>query len=156
MEEKEVSSANSNDRQRTITMLNAPNRLLLTIAITIAASVVPVSASYDSSIVVDRLPKIVRPYIFPYLMERGYKVGNNVFRVPRNTRSTGGAINLFTEFDSPNLQVIPHWHNIWYGTFYCFRGGDTVYLANETRSLQSGDFGTVPQNNKPQFCFLRA
>lgn len=107
----------------------------------------------DRSIIVDSLPKHVRPYIIPYMSGTAYRVGNDIFRVLADTDSSGGAFMVFSEFDAQNGQVPTHWHQVWYETFYCFQGGMTLFAGDETRALQHHDFGVVTQNHNHTYVF---
>lgn len=106
-----------------------------------------------ASLVVERAPSNVRPYVLRYSTGDAYQIGADIYRVLVTEQSSGGAFTLFTESGRENLQITTHRHQRYYETFFAIRGGMTMWINGETRALQASDFATVPQNQNHSFQF---
>ncbi|CAI0641784.1 unnamed protein product [Colletotrichum noveboracense] len=106
-----------------------------------------------ASLVVERAPSNVRPYVLRYSTGDAYQIGAEIYRVLVTDQSSGGAFTLFTESGRENLQITTHRQQRYYETFFAIRGGMTMWINGETRALQASDFATVPQNQNHSFQF---
>jgi quercetin dioxygenase-like cupin family protein len=90
------------------------------------------------------LPGQVTPYIVPNGGGRAFLLIDQVGRCLAGAEETGGAMAMMT-LEGPAGRPIPlHFHNQEHEFFYCHRGPIQLWLNDESRILQRGDFGYVP------------
>jgi quercetin 2,3-dioxygenase len=90
------------------------------------------------------LPGQATPYVVPNGGGRAFLLIDQVGRCLAGAEETGGAMAMMT-LDGPAGRPIPlHFHNKEHEFFYCHRGPIQLWLGDESRILQRGDFGYVP------------
>jgi quercetin dioxygenase-like cupin family protein len=90
------------------------------------------------------LPGQTIPYVLSNGGGRAFLLIDQVGRCLAGAEETGGAMAMMT-LDGPAGRPIPlHFHNKEHEFFYCHRGPIQLWLNDESRILQRGDFGYVP------------
>ncbi len=90
------------------------------------------------------LPGQATPYVIRNGGGRAFLLIDQVGRCLAGAEETDGAMAMMT-LDGPAGRPIPlHFHNKEHEFFYCHRGPIQLWLDDESRILQRGDFGYVP------------
>ncbi|HTU30053.1 MAG TPA: quercetin 2,3-dioxygenase [Solirubrobacteraceae bacterium] len=90
------------------------------------------------------LPGQATPYVLGDGGGRAFLLIDQVGRCLAGAEETGGAMAMMT-LEGPAGRPIPlHFHNQEHEFFYCHRGPIQLWLNDESRILQRGDFGYVP------------
>ena len=90
------------------------------------------------------LPGQATPYVLGDGGGRAFLLIDQVGRCLAGAEETSGAMAMMT-LDGPAGRPIPlHFHNQEHEFFYCHRGPIQLWLNDESRILQRGDFGYVP------------
>ncbi|KAG4411186.1 hypothetical protein IFR04_015677 [Cadophora malorum] len=117
-------------------------------------------ASNISSMWVDEVPSLVRPYAIQHYSAQGYVVGQQIYRFPVTGPSSDYAFTLISTNapGSSDLGVFPHQHRTHYENFFNLRGRFQLWTEKdgdeETRILIPGDYGAVPENTTHTFQIL--
>jgi quercetin 2,3-dioxygenase len=92
----------------------------------------------------NELPGQTAPYVLGQGGGRAFLLIDQVGRCLAGAEETGGAMAMMT-LDGPAGRPIPlHFHDTELEFFYCHRGPMQLWLNDESRILQRGDFGYVP------------
>lgn len=90
------------------------------------------------------LPGSATPYVLRHGGGRAFLLIDQVGRCLAGAEETNGAMAMMT-LEGPAGRPIPlHFHNEEHEFFYCHRGPIQLWLNDESRILQRGDFGYVP------------
>ncbi|KAH8798612.1 RmlC-like cupin domain-containing protein [Xylogone sp. PMI_703] len=99
-----------------------------------------------SSLIVDKPPKGVQPYVLPKQNGKNSYVGDQVFRISVPGECTDG---IFTFYEVLNVQ--PHYHDFHFETFRPTRGRMQLWTQPldepenlQSRSMSAGDFVGIP------------
>jgi quercetin 2,3-dioxygenase len=97
-----------------------------------------------TEITTSELPGRATPYVLPSGGGRAFLLIDQVGRCLAGAEETSGAMAMMT-LEGPAGRPIPlHFHNQEHEFFYCHRGPIQLWLNDESRILQRGDFGYVP------------
>ncbi|KAK3117870.1 hypothetical protein LTR53_000283 [Teratosphaeriaceae sp. CCFEE 6253] len=115
----------------------------------------------DFDLVVTEPPSYVRPYVIPDLSGPAVVLINDVIRAPINNESSGGAFSLLQLNAQPYIrsgygdlyQCPPHYHSRFHETFFCYKGGVTLWANGEARMLTAHDFGSMPTYQNHSYSF---
>ncbi|KAA8642598.1 hypothetical protein EYZ11_011910 [Aspergillus tanneri] len=113
------------------------------------------SLAASSSIIVNKAPDFVRPYVLPKY--RGHAIrltkSGQIIRFSITANSSDGAFSLIQHNGKPSgwLSARPHTHGVTHEHFYCSQGRSQLWgLKNETnasheaRVATPGDYGNIP------------
>jgi len=120
--------------------------ILSTLSTTFAAQV-RVSDPPASTLIMDRAPDTVQPYILPHLSGFPILLAGQVYRVLVSAKSSAGAFSLLSGNSGYTAPAPTHNHPHLIETFYVSKGTANLFMNQQSRVASPGDFQMLPPGN---------